>query len=407
MRRLEVDLDWGSERRHVGTLAETERRIYFEYSREFLAEPLPLSPFRLPVQTGVFEDSERTFGGLHGVFNDSLPDGWGLLLMDREFQRKGVPVHSVTPLDRLAYIGSRAMGALAYRPPDDGEADVGWPLDLADVAAQAVRLQEGSAEEVLPELRVAGGSPGGARPKVLVGFREQDGTLVSGSGRLPEGFRPYLVKFPAKEDVEGAGAVEFAYARMARDAGVEMPPVRLFEARDGNRYFGVERFDRDGGRRLHQHSLGGLLHASHRMPSMDYDGFLRATFVLTRDHAQVEQAFVRMVFNVVAHNRDDHVKNFSYLMMPDGEWTLAPAYDLVFSAGINGWHTTSVAGEAEHPGEEDMLRVAENASIPRSRATEVIRRARDVVGAWPSYADAAGVPGEAAARIQSALEHTR
>lgn len=388
MRRVEVRLDRGDEQIPVGTLAELEHRVYFEYAPGFLANPLPISPIKLPPRRELFEHSEREFAQLFGVFNDSLPDGWGLLLMDREFRKHGV--RNPSPLDRLAYIGTRGMGALTYHPATGGDEDERLRIDLDALARQAERILAGSPEEVLPALRIAGGSPGGARPKVIVGVSET-GALVSGAAELPAGYRHFLIKFSTHDDPPDIGAVEFAYSRMALAAGVAVPEGRLFETSDGGRYFGAERFDRRGNARLHMHTLGGLLHASHRIPSLDYEGFLRATLWLTRDQSQAEEGFRRMAFNVFAHNRDDHVKNFSYLTGRNGEWTLAPAYDLVFSHGPGGQHTMALGGEAERPADGDMLRVADAAEIGRSRAREIIAQVRDAVARWQSFAREVGV----------------
>lgn len=390
MRRLEVRLDWGGEEVRVGTLAERDRRIYFEYDKDLLEGHLLLSPFRLPPRPGLFEEREGVFGGLFGVFNDSLPDGWGLLLMDREFRKRGIEPAQVSPLDRLAYIGTRAVGALTYHPPARVEEE---PLgvDLAVVARQAQRLVEGSAEEVLPELLIAGGSPGGARPKVLVGFHEKSGHMISGTSDLPEDYLHYIVKFGSKEDGPEIGALEMAYARMAGEAGITMPRTRLFETRDGGRYFAAERFDRQGNARFHMHTLGGLLHASHRWPSLEYDALLKVTLALTKDLRQVEEAFRRMAFNVFAHNRDDHVKNFSFIMYPDGRWDLSPAYDVIYSQGLNGWHTMAVAGEAESPTEADMLKVAEGCGMEERSAKDILGQVRAAVARWETFAEQAAV----------------
>jgi serine/threonine-protein kinase HipA len=406
MRRVEIRLHLAEGEIVVGTLAEHERRIYFEYAASFLAAPLPLSPFKLPARAGLFEHTEREFAALFGVFNDSLPDGWGLLLMDRELRKRGVDPRTVSPLDRLAYIGTRGMGALTYHPSTAGNDEWGGEIDLAALARQAERVLDGSAEEVLPALRIAGGSPGGARPKVLVGVRA-DGHTVSGVSDLPEGYRHFLVKFGAKEDAPDVGAVEAAYALMAEAAGIGVQRARLFETADGGRYFGAERFDRAGNARIHMHTLGGLLHASHRVPSMDYDGFLRATLALTRDQRQVVEAFRRMVFNVLAHNRDDHVKNFSYLMDADGVWRLAPAYDLVFSDGPGGEHTMAVGGEARRPSERDMLRVAGEHAIDLARAREIIREVGGAVREWPRFARSTRVSTATARRIGSVIAPPR
>ncbi|WP_420126823.1 type II toxin-antitoxin system HipA family toxin [Longimicrobium sp.] len=402
MRTLEVRLDWGGEQSVVGTLAEEERRIYFEYDAAFLKSPLPLSPFKLPARAGLIEHVDREFGRLFGAFDDSLPDSWGLLLMDREFKRQGLAIASISPLDRLAYIGTRGMGALTYHPPDPDAQTGPLEVDLGVLAREAERVLEGSADDVLPALRIAGGSPGGARPKVLVGVRD-DGRMIAGTAELPDDYRHFIVKFTAGEDSPHAGAVEAAYALMAAAAGLQMPYTRLFETPDGGRYFGAERFDRRGKARFHMHSLGGLFHASHRVSSMDYEGFLRTTRALTRDQRQVEKAFRRMAFNVVAHNRDDHVKNFSFLMERTGEWKLAPAYDLIFSEGPGRQHTMDVAGEAERPGDRHMLRVAELCDVDARIAQGIIAQVRGAVAEWPRFATTTGVPAESAQQIRRLL----
>lgn len=405
MQSLEVVLSWGDEDVPVGTLAMRGHRVYFEYAPSFLATPLPISPFKLPVRAGVFEHADRDFADLFGVFNDSLPDGWGLLLMDREFRKRGLQPAAATPLDRLAYIGTRGMGALTYHPPRDAE-DRGLGIDLDAVARQAERVLEGSAEDVLPALRIAGGSPAGARPKVLVGMGE-DGRLVSGTAELSPGYRHFLVKFHAREDPPDTGAVEWAYSAMAAAAGVDVPAARLFHTADGTRYFGAERFDRVGNARLHMHSLSGLLHASHRIPSLDYEGLLRATRGLTRDQRQVEEAFRRMVFNVLAHNRDDHVKNFSFLMDRRGGWCLAPAYDLVFSTGPRGEHTMAVAGEARQPGTSHLLAVADACGIETAPARQILAEVAAAVERWPEFAREGGVVEARIREIGAGFPHTR
>ncbi|HET6763501.1 MAG TPA: type II toxin-antitoxin system HipA family toxin [Longimicrobiaceae bacterium] len=390
MRRLEVRLHWGDGETVVGLLAEHDRRVYFEYDPAFLAAPLPISPFKLPPRPGLVEHQDREFSSSFGVFSDSLPDGWGLLLMDREFRKRGLKIPEITVLDRLGYIHTRGMGALTYHPSAGSDGDESFALDLTDLARQAERILEGSMEQVLPALRVVGGSPGGARPKVLVAVGE-DGHLISGTSEVPPGYRHYLVKFAAREDPADIGPAEAAYALMAADAGITVPPSRLFDTSEGHRHFGAERFDRSANGRVHMHTLGGLLHASHRLPSVQYEGFLRATRELTKDHREVEEAFRRMAFNVIAHNRDDHVKNFSYLMDRTGTWRLAPAYDLVFSHGPGGEHTMAVAGEARRPTERDMLRVAHLCDVEHRRAREMVQQVEAAVGDWHRFAQATGV----------------
>lgn len=210
----------------VGQLAEQDQRTYFEYDPAFLSEPVDVSPFKLPVRTGLIEHTDTGFGPLHGLFDDSLPDGWGLLLMDRHFRSQGVNPATLSPLERLAYLGTRTMGALTYHPPREVDRDEQL-LELHALGRNAESVLAGDAEDVLPQLMRAGGSPGGAQPKVLVGV--QGDRVISGEDEIPDGFESWIVKFAAKKDANHAGPLEYAYALMAQAAGIDMPAVRLFD----------------------------------------------------------------------------------------------------------------------------------------------------------------------------------
>jgi serine/threonine-protein kinase HipA len=303
------------------------------------------------------------------------------------------------------------MGALTYHPPAERDDLDPAFLDLHDLARQALEVFSGQASEVLPQLLRAGGSPGGARPKVLVGYAPSTSEIVSGEGDLPDGFEHWLVKFASKTDTGDSGPVEHAYSLMARAAGLDLPETRLFETSEGDRFFGAKRFDRAAGnRRLHLHTFGNLIHADFRVPGCDYADLLKATDILTRDHQDVLRAFRRMAFNVLAHNRDDHVKNFSYIMDPEAEachWALGPAYDLTFATGPGGEHTTTVAGEGRDPGVEQMLRVAAPAGIDAKKAREIIDEVRCGISRWNELADQAGVPAATREMIAGRLAGSR
>ncbi len=386
MKRIAVRLRWSpAEEVAVGTLAEAARgRIVFEFDEAFLATGWALSPWKLAARPGLVEHTDRGFGPLFGVFDDSLPDGWGLLLMDRWFRSRGVDPSTLSVLDRLAYLGTRTMGALTYHPPADAD-DAPSRVGLVELAAQAEQVI-GAEGEVLPELRRAGGSPGGARPKVVVGVRGHQ--VLSGVDELPEGWTHWLVKFAIGTDGADDGRLEHAYMRMAEAAGIVVPHHRLFAQ---GRFFGVQRFDREGpSGRLHMHTLGGLLHADYRVPSCDYDQLLRVARALTGDVRAVTECFRRMVFNVVAHNRDDHAKNFAFLMDAHGQWSLSPAYDLVFARGPGGEHTMTIDGEGKTPTKEGVLRLGARHGIDRAAALEIIERVHDAVAGWRALARDSG-----------------
>lgn len=395
MKKLDVRLHWDEgEQVALGTLAEAERgRVFFEFAPGFLSAGFEISPWKLPARSGLVEHTDRAFGPVFGVFDDSLPDGWGLLIMDRQLRRAGQDPARVSAIERLALLGTRTMGALVYHPPAE-PAERPVPLDIERLARQVESVRRGTADEILPELERAGGSPGGARPKVLVGVRGDE--LVTGDVDLPDGFEHWLVKFSAGSDGLHDGAVEHAYMRMAEVAGIHTPPSRLFPGG----HFGARRFDRRAGnRRVHMHTLGNLVHSNFRIPSADYDLLLRVTGALTRDHRAVVESFRRMVFNVVAHNRDDHVKNFAFLMDETGEWSLSPAYDLSFSEGPGGEHTMTVAGEGRAPTWAGCSSLAAKHGISPREATEVAREVQDAVARWPEWASAAGCPESRAAEI--------
>lgn len=353
--------------------------------------------FRLPARPGLHEHVDRVFGPLPGVFDDSLPDGWGRLLMDRQFRKLGLDPSSVSPLARLLYLGQRTMGALTYHPPSSPP-EQPMVLDLARLAEHASEVLRGTSQDVLPELRRAGGSPGGARPKLVVGLREHE--VISGDDDLPEGFEAWLVKFPGGEDEADHGAVEHAYMEMAREAGIDVPLHRLLER---GPWFAVRRFDRGAGnRRLHMHTLGGLLHSDFRVPACDYDQLLRVARALTRDRRAVVECLRRMIFNIVAHNRDDHVKNFAFLMDEAGTWTLSPAYDLVFSTGPGGEHSMTVDGEGRSPDRARCLALAARHGIAAGEGAAIIDRVTEAVARWPALARESGVQKARVAEISRA-----
>ncbi len=405
MKKLEVRFTRSpGESRRVGTLAEDRGRVYFEYAPDFLVTGLNLSPFRLPFARGLFEHTDRNFGPLPGLFDDSLPDGWGLLLMDRHFRSRGWNPAEVGPLDRLSWLGMLTMGALTYHPPSERENVDISVFDLHGLARQSQKVLAGSTEDVLPQLLRAGGSPGGARPKVLVGFNSRTGSVVSGEDDLAEWFEHWIVKFAASTDLSDAGAIEYAYALMAASARIDMPPTRLFETTEGDRFFGAKRFDRDRNKRFHVHTFGNLIQANFRIPSADYADLLKATSLLTQNHQDVLRVFRRMVFNVLAHNRDDHVKNFGFILNDvTGDWTLSPAYDLLYTPGPGGEHTMTFAGEGRNPCRSHIFRLAEQAGVSKRDAAAVIDEVQAAVSRWKTFAVEAGVSMRSLRDIASAL----
>ena len=303
---------------------------------------------------------------------------------------RGLLPEEFSPLDRLAHIGQTGMGALTYEP-DFSEMPTHEQIDLDWLAAQSTEVLEGEAEDVLAELLALNGSSAGARPKALIGFDREHDRIVHGAGALGENYEPWLVKFANSQDGTDAGAIEFAYAEMARRAGIDIPETHLFPAAKGAGYFATKRFDRDGSKRLHMHTACGLLHSDFRTPSLDYQDLIELTTLLTRDVREAQKMFRLAVFNVLAHNRDDHSKNFSFLMNEAGEWRLSPAYDLTFSSGPNGEQSTMVMGEGKAPGLSHLRALGEEAGVSKVLVDDIIDQTRAALADWTSLAKEYGV----------------
>lgn len=401
---LNVSINFGENSIPIGRLAYKNRRIYFEYDRNFLSKKLPISPFMLPLKAGLNEGNPALFEGLHGVFNDSLPDGWGRLVLDRLLRSKGYQIGDFTPLDRLAYIGAHGMGALVYAPDYSHTADETL-LNLDMLAEESQHVLTGEAPEVLEELLRLGGSSAGARPKATISLSGDKQKIIEGTAKCDETFEPWIVKFANSTDGADAGAVEYVYSQMAHMAGIIMPETHLFSARNGAGYFATKRFDHDGtGQRLHMHTACGLLHSDFRTPSLDYEDLIKLTIGLTRDVREAQAMYRLAVFNVLSHNRDDHSKNFSYLMDEHGTWKLAPAYDLTYSFGPRGEQSTMVAGEGKIPTEEHLLKLARHADLKPQQAHEIIEQVRDALSHWKALAQNAGVATRTIVTIHQAIE---
>lgn len=399
--KLSVQLEFYGRSIDVGTLAwsKDERRAYFEYSRDFLAEPLSLSPFTLAASAGAKAAPYRPFGGLHGMFNDSLPDGWGRLLLDRRLQRQNYDHRLLTPLDRLAYLGRKGMGALRYVPHKAFAKAGGSEIDLDWLAEQASDVQAEIDEADIDRLQEIQGGSAGARPKIMIGLNQATGKIVADDGGvMPDGYESWMVKFKSTQDPPGIGAEEYAYSLMAGDAGLDVPLTRLIKTSKGS-YFATRRFDRTGEGNVqgnvkgsvHVQTVSGLVDADHTAPAIDYDTLLKITRLLTRDERNVRQMFRRMTFNVLAHNRDDHSKNHAYLMTSDGNWQPTPAYDLTLSEGPGGEHNLAIDGEGRNPSRENILAVADRASIPRAEADSIYQAVHGAVERWPAHAEASGL----------------
>ncbi len=353
--------------RIVGTMALYNNSLAaFQYSKEWVLEGFSISPFSLPLNSKVYIPNIDPFEGLFGVFADSLPDGWGRLLVDRIMQNRGINPHTLCCLDRLAIVGQSGMGALTYRPAVEEHINFD-NISLDEIAEECKHILENTESKNLDYLFQNGGSSGGARPKILTKYNNED----------------WIIKFPAKEDVVDIGKQEYDYALCAKECGIEMEQVNLFPSSRCSGYFGTKRFDRkndpiDG--RIHMVTAAGLLETSHRMPNLDYNILMRLTLQLTKSMEECEKLFRLMCFNVFAHNRDDHAKNFTFLFNEyEHRWYLSPAYDLTYSNSIRGEHATTVNGNGLNPGMDDIIGVAENIGLNIVKARRIADKVSDCV----------------------------
>jgi serine/threonine-protein kinase HipA len=298
------------------------------------------------------------------------------------------------------------MGALTYQPetdtgtPPDADCDLDW------LAGQAARVERELPTAQIDVLRGAAGGSGGARPKVVCLLNPGTDQVLADSGQEPPpGFSRWLVKFRSQEDHKEIGREEYAYSLMARAAGVEMPRTRLIVTAKAA-YFAVERFDRSPAGRRHVHTMGGLIGADHRMPSHDYRDLLKVTQALTQDASCLHQVIARAAFNVLARNRDDHVKNHAFLMDGAGRWRLSPAYDVTYSVGPGGEHNMTIAGEGKAPTLRHVETLASEFRLPKGEVAAVLEAVRAAVGDWPRFAAEAGLSGRRAKEIGNVLKES-
>ncbi len=374
------------EKLKVGRLALENRKIYFEYDNDFLKSGIELSPYKLPLKSGTFTDTDNIFDGLFGLFADSLPDGWGRLLMDRHLMSKGFNLREITALDRLMLIGNYGTGALSYEPIIETIKDNG-NINLDNLASSSLEILKGTKEEDIETLIANNGSSAGARPKIMVQINE-DNEILSGNQKLKAGYEHYMVKFASSTDGINIGKLEYVYSLMAKDAGIEMTDTKLLHGKN-NSYFAIKRFDRNKDERIHMHSLCAMVHSDFRMPTLDYDDILTLTFHLTKDITQVIKVYKLAIFNLLTHNRDDHSKNFSFLLDDENNWKFSPAYDLTFSFGPGGEHSTTYLNVGKSPTKEELEKLGSKHKIKDYKL--IIEEISSVVSEFKTYTKQIGI----------------
>jgi serine/threonine-protein kinase HipA len=416
---------WGSRIAAV-SIDAAARYATFQYDPAFARSGIEVAPVQMRLRTQPYRFPglpEDAFSGLPGLLADSLPDRWGTALVNAWLASRGRTQASFDVVQRLCYVGTRGVGALEFQPAHEPQVSGGADLQVdalvrlaSEVLAQraefVAELSENPDEDAMKAILAVGSSAGGARPKAFIAYNDATGQVRSGQIEVGKGFRHWLLKFDGVAhagdhgltDPQGWGAVEYAYSKLARAAGIEMTECRLLEEH-GRRHFMTRRFDRpDGGGKLHMQTVAALEHVSYNEPgTYSYEQVLLLIRRLGLGTPVAEQQFRRMVFNVVARNQDDHVKNVAFLMDRTGAWSLAPAYDVVWAwQPGNPWldsHQMSINGKRDAFGVEDLRAVAAVAGLPRGRAEKILAEVTDVVTGWPAVAAEVGVEEQTAERI--------
>lgn len=379
--RLNVYLNAYQKRQFIGVL-EGKDEILFEYAPSFLKTGINLSPFMLPLKSGIFFDKKQTFEGLFGLFNDSLPDGWGCLLLDRYLQKQGLSYYDITPLHRLSIVGKESLGALEYEPKEMPNEPLLEEIELDELSFGAHQILEGASSDWLDYLKSLNGSTAGARPKITAQVSDDFKTIRTGR-EYQKGFSQWIIKFSSDTDERNLGALEYIYSLMAKKAGIDMPDTYLFPSKNSAGHFAVKRFDRQGKNKIHVHSACGLLHASHRIPTLDYENLIRLTSHLTHDEREVEKMVRLMIFNVKSGNKDDHTKNFAYMMTKNYEWKMTPAFDITPSNGINGEQTAMVNGKGRKILNEDLIEAAKISGLSLVKIKQILQEVEESLSFYP------------------------
>ncbi len=417
---------WG---RTIGavSLADNDDVAAFEYDPEFAGSGIEVSPITMPLSRRIYrfqELSRPTFHGLPGLLADSLPDRFGNTLIDTWLAQQGRTANSFNAIERLCYTGDRGMGALEYVPAigpkrsQSRQVQVDQLVELASTILSHrnslnTSFSQGDNERALADILQVGTSAGGARAKAVIAWNPETNEVRSGQVQAGQGFEYWILKFDGVsgnrdkelEDPQGYGVIEYAYALMAEAAGINMSDCRLFEE-NGRHHFMSRRFDRHaGGEKLHMQSLCGLAHYDYNLAgAWSYEQALLIMRQLALPMDSIEQQFRRMVFNVIARNQDDHVKNIAFLMDKSGNWSLSPAFDVTYSYNPTGaWtasHQMTINGKRDGFTLDDFRACAKTASMKRGRAEKIVDEVSTAVADWISHADIAGVDPQQRKQIQ-------
>ena len=419
---------WGKD---IGAVSWDEEAGYanFEYDPEFAESGIEVSPITMKLADRIYSFPalpKETFHGLPGLLADSLPDDFGNALINAWLAREGRSAESFNPVERLCYTGDRGMGALEYIPsqgPSDSRSETVDVKALVELASEILTKRNELAgsfappnrETSLQEILRVGTSAGGARAKAIIAWNRQTNEVRSGQVQAGTGFSYWLLKFDGVsgnkdkelEDPAGYGLIEYAYYKMAQEAGIEMKECRLLNE-NGRSHFMTRRFDRtDSGGKIHMQSFCAMEHFDFKKAGAhSYEQALRTIRRLEMPMESVEEQFRRMAFNIIGRNQDDHVKNIAFLMDRSGAWSLSPAFDMTYSYNPSGaWtsaHQMSVNGKRDDFDIEDFKACAKNSSMKRGRAEDIVQQVQEAVLKWKDFANEAGVPDDISNAIAKA-----
>ncbi len=412
----------------VGVVLWDEQRNYgvFEFDKNFFKLGLDLSPILMPFAEAKKTNAvysfpalnPETFKGLPGLLADSLPDKFGNQIINAWLAQQGKNSSDFNPVDRLCYIGKRGMGALEFEPANNVIAEKSNPIQIQELVKFAKEvLDERSdfhanlaAEKGYSDILQVGSSAGGARAKAVIAYNETTGEVRSGQVDGLEGFDYWLIKFDGVTnhqlgDPKGYGNIEYGYYLMAKDCGIDMSESKLM-TENGRSHFMTKRFDRQNNQKIHMQTLCGIAHFDYNQPrAYSYEQAFQVMREMKLSYADSEELYRRMVFNVMSRNQDDHTKNISFLMFPNGEWQLSPAYDITYAYNPdNFWlkaHQMSVNGKRENIGLDDLLAVAKNVNIKKPMV--IIELCNKILREWEIYAEKSGIEKTQIAQIKKEI----
>ncbi len=401
----------------------------FEYDARFLSSSIEVAPITMPLSSRVYvfpELARQSFHGLPGLLSDSLPDKFGNAIIDAWLQSQGRSPESFNPVERLCYTGSRGMGALEFVPalgPNTSKSESVEIEKLVQLASDILRAREDMhvvvGEDAMQEIMKVGTSAGGARAKAVIAWNEETGDIRSGQIEAGQGYGYWLIKFDGVDkngDKEGEDdpqytKIEYAYYLMAKQAGILMNECRLHEE-NGRFHFMTRRFDRDpiSGDKYHMLSLGGIAHFDFNHPgAYSYEQAVRVMRQIRLSNTEISQFYRRMVFNILARNQDDHVKNVSFLMDRSGHWRLAPAYDITYAYNPDGmWtgtHQMTINGKRDRFTHKDLIDSARNMGLKKAEAERIIEEVQTSVGMWREIAESVGIRESVIVRTSTQLRY--